>query len=135
MLLQDLKGRDPVDAGGFQRDRRGTAGFEPQDLNKWGARSCKSWVKVPKARIGVSALSGFTAAMCSAGPMSIAAAPGLTGFSCDRSPVIILVMMHRSIQVWAEGLGHANPSSHLNRDHHRGSVTTLKCASAHVPRF
>ena len=114
MLLQDLKGRDPVDAGGFQRDRRDAAGFEPQDLNKWLARSCKSSVKVPKARSGVS---GFTAAMCSAGPMSIAAAPGFSGFNCKRSAVVILVMMHRSVPVWAEGLGHANPSSHLNRDH------------------
>ena len=37
--------------------------------------------------------------------------------------------------VAAEGLGRANPASHLNRDHRHDGVTTLKCASAHVPRF
>lgn len=40
------------------------------------ARSCSSWVNVPKARIGVSLLSRFTAAICIVDPMSIAAAPG-----------------------------------------------------------
>lgn len=39
----------------------------------------------------------------------------------------------RSVTV--QGPGHANPSSHLNRDHHRDSATTLKRASAHVPRL
>ena len=82
----------------------------PQDLNQ-RARLCKSRVKVPNARIGVSVLSGFTAAMCIVDPMSIAAALGLTGFNCEPPPVAILVMMHPFVRLHWEGLGHANPSS------------------------
>lgn len=51
----------------------------PQDLNQ-SARSCRSWVKVPNARTGVSLASGLTAAMCIVDPISMAAALGLTIF-------------------------------------------------------
>ena len=45
-------------------------------------------MNVPNARTGTSVQVGFTAATCILDPMSMAAAPMLTGFSSGRSPVI-----------------------------------------------
>ena len=72
--------------------------------------------------------------VCIVDPMSIAAALGLTSCSCERSTVAILVRMHPSVRgqrrVWAMPIRYLT-----DRDNCRGSVTTVKSASAHVPRF
>ncbi len=80
----------------------------PQALNQ-AARSCRSCVKVPKARTGISVLSGFTAAMCIVDPMSTAAAPGLTIFMSGWPLVFVLVMASPPFR--QEGVGYASPSS------------------------
>jgi hypothetical protein len=41
-------------------------------------------VNVPNMRTGMSVQAGFTAAMCIFDPMSMAAAPKLTGFNSGR---------------------------------------------------
>ena len=53
----------------------------------------------------MSVQAGLTAAMCIFDPMSMAAAPTLTGFSSGRSPVVLLGMAilqsMMSRRVWA----------------------------------
>src|SRR6266576_4744502 len=82
----------------------------------------------------MSVQAGFTAAMCIFDPMSIAAAPMLTGFNSGRSPVVLLGIANPPFNHEQEGLGYAN--RHLpNRDRCRSGVTTLKSACTHGPRF
>lgn len=47
-------------------------------------------MNVPNVRAGMSTLPGFTAAMCIFDPMSMAAAPELTGFNSGRLSVVVL---------------------------------------------
>ena len=77
----------------------------PHVLNQ-SASSCRSRVNVPKERTGTSVQAGFTAAMCIVDPMSMAAAPTLTGFSSGRSPAVLflgMAILHSmmSRRVWA----------------------------------
>ena len=60
----------------------------PHVLNQF-ARLCRSCVNVPNVRTGTSVQAGFTAAMCIFDPMSMAAAPTLTGFNSGRSAVVV----------------------------------------------
>src|SRR5713101_1340039 len=77
--------------------------------------------------------TGLTAAMCILDPMSMAAAPTLTGFNSGRS-VLFLGMANPPFNDEQEGLGYAN--RHLpNRDRRWSGVTTLKSAPTHGPRF
>ena len=80
----------------------------PQDWNQ-SARSCRSWVNVPKARTGMASASGLTAAMCMVEPISIAAALGFTTFKSGWPPVLRFVMASPSFK--AKGVGHASSSS------------------------
>jgi len=91
-------------------------------------------VNVPKARTGMSVQAGLTAATCILDPMSMAAAPTLTGFSSGRSLEVVLGIVTPPSSKGLEGLGYAN--RHLpNRHHRRNGVTILKFASTHGPRF
>src|SRR5207253_6724918 len=79
------------------------------------ARWCRSCVNVPNARPGVSVQAGSTAATCILDPMSIAAAPKLTGLSSGRSPEMVLGIATPPSNNGMESLGYAN--RHLpNRD-------------------
>src|SRR5580704_9078115 len=82
-LLQNLVGRDPIDPV----DSIATL-VTPHALNQ-SARSCRSRVNVPNARTGVSVQVGSTAATCIFDPMSMAAAPALTGLNSERCPAIV----------------------------------------------
>src|SRR6266849_1447688 len=105
----------------------------PQALNQ-SARSCRSCVNVPNERTGTSVQTGLTATMCILDPMSMAAAPTLTGFNSGRSSVLFLGMANPPFNDEQEGLGYAN--RHLpNRDRRQDDVTTLKSACTHGPCF
>src|SRR4051812_32743269 len=99
-LLENLVRRDPIDPGGFHRNTGHTAGFEPV------GQISKSCVNVPNARTGVSVQTGSTAAMCIFDPMSIAAAPTLTGFNSGRSSIVLLGIANPPSGCWKEGLGY-----------------------------
>ena len=88
-------------------------------------------MNVPNARTGMSVQAGLTAAMCNVDPMSMAAAPGLTGFNSGRSPVVVLgitILRSKGGRVWAMPIvifligiaaGAASPlsSAHAPMDH------------------
>lgn len=75
----------------------------------------------------MSVQAGFTAAMCIFDPISMAAAPKLTGFNSRRSSVVVLAIANPPSDhgrgVWAM------PICHLpNRDRHwNGGASTASC--------
>jgi hypothetical protein len=63
-----------------------------------------------------------------------AAAPTLTGFSSGWPPEVVMGIATPPSSHGLEGLGYAN-RQFPNRDRRLNSVTTLKFASTHGPRF
>lgn len=126
MLLESLEGRYPAEASRRHRNAGHAAGPEPHRLCMQIARE-----RAKHAHRGIRAV-GITAAMCIVDPVSMAAAAGLTSCTSGWSPVNVFAIAYLP----AVGRAWVMQVRHLpNRDHRQGGVTTLTCASAHMPHL
>ena len=105
VLLKDLKGRDPIDAGGFHRHRRDPTGFEPlrQIVQIMGEGPKSAYRRVREVRVHSCHMHLRSDVDCS-------------GIWIERFELCAVARRHfghdaslRSVA--AEGLDHANPSS------------------------